>query len=165
MPTTDETLAAILAELKGLRADVARVDATAARNLKGTGLLVTHLGAAPKAAGSSSGAVGGMATDAEMAGKYGDPDVRFDPRDWTGESCKRMRFSECPAEFLDLLAPVLDDFAAGETDPKKKTYKLRDARLARGWAARQRAGWRPPGSEETPPSSGAPASDQPPDEL
>ncbi len=160
MPTTDETLAAILAEIKGLRADVARVDATAARNLKGTGLLVTHLGAAPRPAGGSSGAAGGVATDAEMAGKYGDPDVRFDPRDWTGESCKRMKFSECPPEFLDLLAVVLDDFAASETDPKKKTYKVRDAKLARGWAARKRAGWRAPGSEEAPPPS-----DQPPDEL
>lgn len=134
MPTTDEKLDALEKKLD--------------QALRGIALLARHLGAVPSAPGSSSVGSGAIASDAEMAGKYGDPEVRFDPRDWSGESFKRSKFSECPADYLDLLAVVLDGFAEQESDAKKKTYKLRDARLARGWAARKRAGWRPPGEEQ-----------------
>jgi hypothetical protein len=161
MPTIDETLAAILAELKGLRADVARVDATAARNLKGTGLLVTHLGAAPKAAGVSSGG-GAPVADDVLDAPGGDPDVRFEVKAWKnggGDPMKGNRMSACPAPFLDLYAAAMEGSAS---DPEKARFRdenIHAARLARAWAARKRAGWRAPGSEEVPPS------DQPPDEL
>jgi len=144
MPTIDEKLDAILAGQKEEKERDERI-------LRGLALLVNHLGAAPRPAGGSS-AGGSIATDAEMAGKYGDPEVRLNPRDWAGESFKGSKFSECPPDFLDLLAIVFDDFAAQESDPKKKTYKLRDAKLARGWAARKRAQQQqqPPADEPAP---------------
>jgi hypothetical protein len=77
-----------------------------------------------------------IASDRDLDGPHGDPEVRFDPRDWTGVSCKGRRFSACPSAFLDALADVLDSFASGETDEKKAKYKRLDAARARGWARR-----------------------------
>src|SRR5262245_4011150 len=78
-------------------------------------------------------------------GKYGDPEVRqTDPRDWTGDSMKGRRFSECPPEYLDLLAERFDYFASKEEDTTKQKYNLLDAQRARAWAARVRNGYRPP---------------------
>lgn len=84
-----------------------------------------------------------IASDRDLDGPHGDPEVRFDPRDWTGASMKGRRFSECPADFLDVLADVLDSFASTETDPKKAGYKRKDAARARGWMARIREGKHP----------------------
>lgn len=80
----------------------------------------------------------------DLDGKYGDPEVRAkDPRDWTGEPMKGRRFSECPAEYLDLLAARFEFFAGREPDAKKANYNRLDAGRARGWAARKRNGWKP----------------------
>ena len=95
-----------------------------------------------------------VAPDADLDGPYGNPSVKFNPRDWTGESCKGLTFSECPAEFLDMLAETFDYFALkaeenNETTPAGKLvapYKRKDAARARGWAARIRAGYKPPTS-------------------
>lgn len=82
------------------------------------------------------------APDGDLDSKYGDPEVRAkDPRDWTGVPMKGLKFSECPAEYLDLLADRFDYFAGKEPDPKKANYNRKDAARARGWAARKRAGW------------------------
>jgi hypothetical protein len=62
---------------------------------------------------------------------------------------KGARFSECPAEFLDLLAGAFDYFArkAEENDETTTSgkpvapYKRKDAARARGWAKRIRAGY------------------------
>lgn len=96
-----------------------------------------------------------VATDADLDGKYGDPEVRFNPRDWTGESYKNARMSECPAEFLDMLAATFDYFAqkAEETNEQhngKPTapYKRKDAARARGWAKRIREGKHKPAQAE-----------------
>jgi hypothetical protein len=79
----------------------------------------------------------------DLDGKYGDPEVRAkDPRDWTGEPMKGRRFSECPPEYLDMLASRFDFFAGRETDEKKARYNRLDAGRARGWAARKRNGWK-----------------------
>ena len=89
-----------------------------------------------------------VAPDSDLDGKYGDPVVKSDPRDWTGESMKGRRMSECPAAYLDLLAERADYFARKNTEsgelasngqPKAKYDRL-DAARARGWAARVRAG-------------------------
>ena len=59
------------------------------------------------------------------------------------------RFSECPPEYLDLVANRLDYFAGqndGEPGPeaaKKARWNRLDASRARGWAARIRAGYKP----------------------
>jgi hypothetical protein len=89
-----------------------------------------------------------VADDADLDSKYGDPELKFTPRDWQGDSYKGRKFSECPAALLDLVADSLDYFArkseeAGELTSGGKPvapYKRKDAARARGWAARVRAG-------------------------
>jgi hypothetical protein len=115
-----ELLRSIDASLKGLRADLARQQAPAA------------------------------ADDRDLDGQYGDPILRFNPRDWTGHSFKGSKFSECPADLLDMVAETLDYFArkaeeSGELANNGKPvapYKRKDAARARGWAARIRGGYR-----------------------
>jgi hypothetical protein len=57
-------------------------------------------------------------------------------------------FSECPPEYLDMVADRLDYFSSqlGDSDDekKKRKYNTLDAARARGWAARLRSGWTPP---------------------
>jgi hypothetical protein len=91
-----------------------------------------------------------VASDRDLDGQYGDPEVKMkDPRDWTGEPQQGKRFSECPAEYLDLFADRLDYFAGknaesdDEADRKKARYQKLDAARARGWALRIRAGYKP----------------------
>lgn len=92
-----------------------------------------------------------VADDRELDSQYGDPVVKFNPRDWTGHNMKGRRMSECSPEFLDQLAGVFDYFAgqaeaSGETTNSGKLvapYKRKDAARARGWAKRLRSGWKP----------------------
>lgn len=88
-----------------------------------------------------------VASDADLDSKHGDPKVTFTPRDWSGSGFKNHRMSECPPEFLDMLAETLDYFAqraeeTNETYNDKPTapYKRKDAARARGWANRMRDG-------------------------
>lgn len=89
-----------------------------------------------------------VTSDRELDSKYGDPQVTFDPRDWKGESFKGLRFSQCPAEFLEMLAETFDYFAEKAERTNEQTnngkpvapYKRKDAARARGWAARARDG-------------------------
>jgi hypothetical protein len=91
-----------------------------------------------------------IADDRDLDSKWGNPEVKFTPRDWTGLNMKGRRMSECPAEFLDLLAQTFDYFAkkAEDTDEQYNgkpvaPYKRRDAARARGWAKRARDGKAP----------------------
>lgn len=89
-----------------------------------------------------------VATDRDLDSKFGDPVLKFMPRDWTGPSFKDYHFSECPPELLDLAAETFDYFASqsaakGEMTDKGKPvadYKRMDAARARGWAKRMRDG-------------------------
>lgn len=88
-----------------------------------------------------------IASDKDLDSKYGDPEIRFDPKDWTGDSCKGLRMSECPAEFLDMIAETFDYFARKAEDENElyngkptAPLKRKDAARARGWARRVRAG-------------------------
>jgi len=89
-----------------------------------------------------------IASDRDLDGQYGNPEVKFIPRDWTGPSMRGNKFSECPAEFLDLIAETFDYFAAQAEMNDERTeggksvadYKRRDAARARGWAKRIRDG-------------------------
>ena len=86
-----------------------------------------------------------IATDADLDSQYGDPTVKFSPRDWTGDEFRQQPFSATTPEFLDLLAKAYDSFFAkktAENDPKAKWEAITAAR-ARGWAVRLRAGWKP----------------------
>lgn len=90
-----------------------------------------------------------IASDKDLESQWGDPIIKAtDPRDWTGGNMKGRHFSECPPEYLDLVASRLDYFAKradenGEvtsTGKPKSKYSRLDASRARGWAARMRAG-------------------------
>lgn len=89
-----------------------------------------------------------VADDRELDSQYGDPVVKFKPRDWTGDSCVGLRMSQCPAPFLDMLAEAFDYFGDQaeakneQTDSGKPVapYKRKDAARARGWAKRVREG-------------------------
>lgn len=88
-----------------------------------------------------------VATDADLDDpKWGDPEVRFMPRDWTGEGLKGRKFSQCPPEFLDLMGEALDYLADKSEEQDERTtndkpvapFKRKDAARARGWAMRNR---------------------------
>lgn len=89
-----------------------------------------------------------IASDRDLDGKFGDPVLKFTPRDWTGASYKNRRFSECPPALLDMIAESCDYFAKVAEEKKERTnsgkpvapYKLADAARARGWAKRIRDG-------------------------
>lgn len=96
-----------------------------------------------------AGAVGkAEATDEELDGRFGDPAVRKDPKRWAGASYVGAKYSECPSDYLLVLAESLEYFAdldSKKADPKKHKngtpywqYNLKDAKLARGWARRNR---------------------------
>lgn len=99
-----------------------------------------------------------VANDADLDSQWGDPIVRAkDPRDWSKESQIGKPFSECPPEYLDLVAARLDYFAERaeaegtltSTGKPVAPYNRRDAARARGWAARLRNGWKAPEQSET----------------
>lgn len=110
-----------------------------------------------------------IASDRDLDGQYGDPEVRYDPRDWTGDSFVGCPLSECSPEYLDVLAESLDSYAEwadgeGKTTSRGKPvgpYKRKDASRARGWAKRLRAGWKPPVREDEafPSDAAAPLTD------
>lgn len=93
-----------------------------------------------------------IASDRDLDGKYGDPVVNTkDPRDWMGPTMKGYRFSECPADYLDLLADRFDYFAQKAEDTNEEyngkpvaPYRRKDAARARGWAQRIRDGTHAP---------------------
>ncbi len=99
---------------------------------------------------------GECATDSDLDGKYGDPEVFKDPRDWDGPSYKGKKYSDCPPEYLIMIAKMLDWLAAdnkekGATAANGKprhVYQELDAKRARGWAKRKLSG-----DSEPPPSS------------
>jgi hypothetical protein len=90
-----------------------------------------------------------VASDSDLDSQYGDPEIKGkDPRDWTGPTMRGRRYSECPADYLELLAERLD-WQAEQNDKEGKTtdagkpiapYNRKDAARARGWALRIRDG-------------------------
>lgn len=92
-----------------------------------------------------------IASDRDLDSQYGDPQVKKDPRDWTGEQIAPRPMSECPAEYLDILADFYSWQAAKAEEKNEVTsagkpvapYRRQDAARARGWAKRIRAGWKP----------------------
>lgn len=89
-----------------------------------------------------------VASDRDLDSKYGDETIKVNPRDWTGPSFKGRRMSECPAEFLDIVADTYAYFAkkndaAGAVTDKgkpKSEFDRRSESRARGWAKRIRDG-------------------------
>jgi hypothetical protein len=89
-----------------------------------------------------------VASDRDLDGQYGDPEVKFTPRDWTGAPCKGLHMSQCEADCLEMLAEAFDYFAQKAEENHEETasgkpvaqYKRMDAARARGWAKRVREG-------------------------
>ena len=89
-----------------------------------------------------------VATANDLDGQYGNPTIKFNPKDWLGADFRGRKMSECPAGFLDKYAEVKDYFgdqaeATGKTTAKGKPtapYERQDAARARGWAQRIRDG-------------------------
>jgi len=111
-----------------------------------------------------------VASDRDLDGKWGDPVLRFLPRDWTGDQrFKGYRFSECPAELLEMAAETLDYFAgkaeaSGELTPKGKPvaeFKRADAARARGWSKRISEGKHTPSAVLSGGQSGTPDGQDP----
>ena len=137
-----------------------RIDALEKGNAALTARVAKLERGAPAGNGATSGGGGGQsdrvqaASDADLDGQHGNPEVRYDPKDkhWSGASYVGRRFSECPADYLDAMAKSLEASAYGlekgaEEDPtdaeakrKKARFKRLDAARAKGWAARVRAG-------------------------
>lgn len=101
-----------------------------------------------------------IASDRDLDGRFGDPVLKFNPRDWTGAPCKGRRFSECPPDLLDMVADTFEFFATQAEAKNERTnkdkpvaeFKRADAARARGWAKRMREG-----KHKAPTSSAAPA--------
>lgn len=106
------------------------------------------------------------ATDRDLDGKYGNPEVRLKVRDWTGAPMRGRRMSECPPEFLDMLAETLN-YLGGKEEREGATYNgkltapytFQNAARARGWAKRMREGKVAPPEPETASSFGMANSD------
>lgn len=102
---------------------------------------------APVTDAGGAGVEGAIADDADLDSEYGNPTIKFDPREryWAGPSFVGYHFSETAPDYLDATAKYLDAcafMAAKEPDEKNQKsarYKRKDAARARGWAARLRA--------------------------
>lgn len=112
-----------------------------------------------KQSAHASGVTGAIASDRDLDGQWGDPEIKAkDPRDWTGPTMKGRHFSECPPDYLDMLAERFDYFAEQADAENKVTdkgkpvsqYNRADAARARGWAKRIREGRH---TQAPPPSS------------
>jgi hypothetical protein len=80
--------------------------------------------------------------DADLDSKYGNPKVKFMAKNWKGQDVTGWNFSDCPPEYLDMHANMLDYFAkkdaANPEKAKDAIWRAKDAARARGWAERQR---------------------------
>ena len=102
--------------------------------------------------GAARPAIGGpVASDVDLDSQFGDEIIKFTPRDWTGDTFKGARMSQCSPAFLDRLADSFAYFAQkndrdGAKDDKgrpKSFYDRRSEARARGWAVRLRHGPKP----------------------
>ena len=98
-----------------------------------------------------------IAPDSDLDSTYGNPEVKFSPRDYSGtKDYKGLKMSQCSPAFLDALAASYDYFAQKNTlegnmannGKPKADYDRRSAARARGWAARLRTGWKPPAVDD-----------------
>lgn len=120
-----EGVRALRRDVGALRNEVADVLAALARLESGTG-----------------NGRGGVATESEMDAFGEAAKVGFMPRDWKdGGDFKGSLMSECPPRFLSVLAEALDSMADKPKEGKEKYVPetRRNARLARSWAARNKA--------------------------
>lgn len=101
--------------------------------------------------GASTHGDGGVASDDDLDSEWGDPVVKKDPKKWLdkgGDSYAGSHMSQCPSDYLRMLASLFD-WMASKDEEKGKTYKNKRgedvptapfnrtaAKRARGWAVR-----------------------------
>jgi hypothetical protein len=103
-------------------------------------------------------ASGIFVSDKELDGPKGSFRVPFDPKRWTGASCRGKEIRDCPPDFCEAFAEFCDWSAAHpKPRPGREQYAERDAAnerrraaLCRSWARRKRSGWVPPAAGEFP---------------
>ncbi len=119
------------------------------RSIDATLKLLLDLSRQRTARATSHGSGAAIASDRDLDGRYGNPEIRSrDPRDWSGPTMKGRRFSECPPEYLEMFAERLDYFAQKAEEQNEMTsggkpkakYLRADAARARGWVQRMRSG-------------------------
>jgi hypothetical protein len=140
--------------LRRIAKDVADIKAAMAASV---GASAAALGVSTTSGGGGAKA-GGAATDEQLDAPYGDPQIRFDPKRWDGESYVGCTFSQTTPEYLDCLASFKEwsakkDEESGAKESKgrpKFHWAVKEAKLARGWARRMRAGWKPKGAANEP---------------
>ncbi len=91
-----------------------------------------------------------VSDDRDLDSPRGDEKIRFDPRDWKGESHKGRTMSRSQPEFLDVYFDTMTYFASKQPDAKKAGFDKKTAARAAGWARRLRAGWTQPPVMEKP---------------
>jgi hypothetical protein len=103
------------------------------------------------ASATGSTAEGAVASARELDGEWGDPVVKKDPKRWLeqgGDPYAGCHMSECPSDYLRILASLFD-WMASKDEEQGKTYtnkkgenvptaplNRRSAAKARGWAER-----------------------------
>ena len=117
-----------------LEAKIASLDAKIDR-------LLAHLGI-NGARPSNAGASGNVASLADIQGQYGDIEIKKDPPRWKGKPMAPCRASQCPPEYLEIVADFLDWKADNPRPGKEKyaTYERRDAGRCRRWSIEIREG-------------------------
>lgn len=123
-------------------------DETAKGILRALERIANAMESQPKASVSTA-ASSDIASDYEMSGPYGDPQIRKDPKNWKGAPQAGKRYSQTSPEYLEMLAGFLAWKAGKEeeeeaADPSKKKYSAyskTDRKRALGWAKRLRDGW------------------------
>lgn len=126
----EPTLATVLAELRAIRALLEAKPAHAPAP-------------APRQATTGPSTAIEPASDADLDGPYGNPEIRRDPPRWSGETMVGRMYSDCPVAYLETLADFLV-WKAGKNASvpdraKYADYDRRDAARALGWADRNRA--------------------------
>ncbi len=119
--------------------------------LKSIDASLKQLVAASKTAAAAPVTVAGAASEAELDGKFGDPEIKRDPKRWLGASMVGKRYSETTPDYLQCVADfkawqAQKDDEAKAVDDKgrpKSHWAHKDRALALGWAARLRSGWKP----------------------
>jgi hypothetical protein len=100
--------------------------------------------AAGKPAGPSASQGPQVASDNDLDGKYGNPEIKKDPPRWRGDPMAPCVMSDCPADYLLCLADFYDWRAEQAEKEGKMTstgkpqaeFIRMDAARARGWAKR-----------------------------
>lgn len=95
----------------------------------------------PRATNSRGKLLVQPADDRELDSERGNPVVKFDPKKWLkegGKSYSGCNMSECPADYLRVLADFLSWKADNPLPGKEKyaDYDRKDAARALGWALR-----------------------------